>query len=81
MSTPTRPANADPSVPLTPEQKIKVLKVQLREAREKAQLFEAVLDVLRRDFGVRVVKKPWASPLAKACCRAECVGGLPLLGR
>lgn len=58
MSIPTRPPNADASVPLTPEQKIKVLEVQLREAREKAQLFEAVLDVLKRDFGVRVVKKP-----------------------
>jgi transposase len=44
--------------PFTPEQKIKALEVQLREAREKAQLFEAVLDVLKKDYGVRVVKKP-----------------------
>lgn len=43
---------------LTPEQRIKELEVQLREAREKAQLFEAVIDVLKRDYGVRVVKKP-----------------------
>lgn len=43
---------------LTPEQQIKALQVQLREAKEKAQLFEAVLDVLKKDYGVRVVKKP-----------------------
>jgi transposase-like protein len=44
--------------PLTPEQQIKALQVQLKEAQEKAQLFEAVLDVLKKDYGVRVVKKP-----------------------
>lgn len=49
-----------PKVPgaLTPEQKIKSLEVQLQQAQEKAQLFEAVLDVLKKDYGVRVVKKP-----------------------
>lgn len=45
-------------IPLTPEQQIKALQVQLKEANEKAQLFEAVLDVLKKDYGVRVVKKP-----------------------
>ncbi len=44
--------------PLTPEQQIKALQVQLKQAQEKAQLFEAVLDVLKKDYGVRVVKKP-----------------------
>lgn len=44
--------------PLTPEQQIKALQVQLKEANEKAQLFEAMLDVLKKDYGVRVVKKP-----------------------
>lgn len=43
---------------LTPEQQIKALEVQLREATEKAQLFEAMLEVLKKDYGVRVVKKP-----------------------
>jgi transposase-like protein len=43
---------------LTPDQRIKALEVQLRESQEKAKLFEAVLDVLKRDYGVRVVKKP-----------------------
>lgn len=43
---------------LTPEQQIKALQEQLKQANEKAQLFEAVLDVLKKDYGVRVVKKP-----------------------
>lgn len=42
---------------LTPEQRIKELETQLKEAREKAQLFEAVVTVLEKDYGVRVVKK------------------------
>lgn len=42
---------------LTPEQRIKELEVQLKEAKEKAALFEAVVDIMRRDYGV-VVKKP-----------------------
>jgi transposase len=46
------------STPPTPEQQIKALQVQLAEANEKAQLFEAMLDVLKKDYGVRVVKKP-----------------------
>ena len=43
---------------LTPEQQIKALQVQLEQAQEKARLFEAVINVLRKDYGVRVVKKP-----------------------
>jgi transposase len=43
--------------PLTPEQRIRELETQLREAREKAALFEAVIDVMRKDYGI-VVKKP-----------------------
>ena len=43
---------------LTPEQQIKALQVQLKEANEKARLFEAMLEVLRKDYGVRVLKKP-----------------------
>lgn len=45
-------------LPLTPEQRIKELEEQLKQANEKAQVFEAVLDVLKKDYGVRVVKKP-----------------------
>ena len=47
-----------PTLPLTPEQQIKALQVQLREAQEKAALFEAVVNVLKNDYGVRIVKKP-----------------------
>ncbi len=43
---------------LTPGQQIKTLQVQLKEANEKARLFEAPLDVLKKNYGVRVVKKP-----------------------
>lgn len=43
---------------LTPEQRIKELETQLKDSLQKALLFEAVIDVLRRDYGVRVVKKP-----------------------
>jgi transposase-like protein len=52
--------------PLTPEQQIKELEVQLARAQEKAKLFEAVLDVLKKDYGVRVVKKPSGKSSRKA---------------
>ncbi len=42
---------------LTPEQRIKQLEAQLHEAELKAQFFEAVVDVLKQDYGVRVTKK------------------------
>jgi len=51
------PMNND-QMPLTPEQRIKQLEVQLRESNEKARLFEAVIEVLKKDYGVRVIKKP-----------------------
>lgn len=51
---------------LTPEQRIKELEVQLKEAREKSQFFEAVIDVLKKDYGVRVVKKPVGKSLRKS---------------
>jgi hypothetical protein len=43
--------------------------VQLQEANEKAQLFEAVLDVLKKDYGVRVVKKPLGKSSRKSSSR------------
>lgn len=46
------------AAPPTPEQRIKELQTQLAQAQEKARLFEAVLEVLKKDHGVRVVKKP-----------------------
>ncbi|CRD52676.1 transposase [Stenotrophomonas maltophilia] len=56
--------------PLTPEQQIKALQVQLREANEKAQLFEAILDVLKEDYGVRIVKKPSGKSSRKGASKA-----------
>ena len=44
--------------PLTPEQRIKELETQLTHANEKAQLFEAMLDVIRKEYGVKLPKKP-----------------------
>ncbi|WP_156117527.1 IS3 family transposase [Collimonas arenae] len=41
---------------LTPEQRIKELEAQLKAANEKAQLFEAMIDVLKKDYGVRIKK-------------------------
>lgn len=54
---------------LTPEQQIKALQVQLKEANEKAQLFEAMLDVLKKDYGVRVVKKPSGKSSRSGSCK------------
>lgn len=41
----------------TPEQRIKALEAQLKESKEKAALFEAIVDVLREDYGITVAKK------------------------
>ena len=56
------------SKPLTPEQRIKEHETQLREAQEKAALFEAVIDVMRKDYGV-VVKKPSGKSSRKTSSR------------
>jgi transposase-like protein len=45
----------------TPEQRIKELERQLVETQQKADFFEAVVDVLKRDYGVSIVKKPRAT--------------------
>ena len=66
----SHPSNSGASKPPTPEQRIKELEVQLKDAQEKAQLFEAVLDVLKKDYGVRVVKKPLGKSSRKSSSRA-----------
>ena len=63
MSAPNQTKN---SAQLTPEQRIKELEVQLKEAQEKSRFFEAVIDVLKKDYGVRVVKKPVGKSLHKS---------------
>ena len=40
-----------------PEKRTKALEVQIRAAREKAELFDAIAHVLREDYGVTVEKK------------------------
>jgi hypothetical protein len=47
----------EPPLPLTPEQRIKELEEQLTLSNQKAQFFEAVVNVLKNDYGVSVVKK------------------------
>ena len=47
----------EPTLPLTPEQRIKELEEQLALSNQKAQFFEAVVNVLKNDYGVSVVKK------------------------
>ncbi|RJG11970.1 IS3 family transposase [Pseudomonas cavernicola] len=47
----------EPNLPLTPEQRIKELEEKLALANQKAQFFEAVVDVLKNDYGVSVGKK------------------------
>ena len=49
---------SDKPLPQTPEQRIKELEQQLAQVQQKADFFEAVVDVLKRDYGVSVVKKP-----------------------
>lgn len=47
---------SDPKT-LTPEQRIKELEQQLELMSQKAQFFETVVDVLKNDYGVSVVKR------------------------
>ncbi|KAF0861761.1 IS3 family transposase [Pseudomonas sp. LD120] len=47
----------EPALPLTPEQRIKELEAQLALSNQKAQFLEAVVNVLKNDYGISVVKK------------------------
>ena len=44
--------------PPTPEQRIKALETQLLAAQQKAQLFEAMVDIIRKQYPQVIVKKP-----------------------
>lgn len=50
---------------LTPEQRIKALEKELEDTRLKADFFEAVVNVMDSDFGVRLSKKRKAELLRK----------------
>lgn len=52
-------------LPLTPEQRIKALEVELADTKLKAQLFEAMLDIIKNEYGVKLPKKPLSVPLKK----------------
>jgi transposase-like protein len=61
---------SDPTLPLTPDQRIKELEVQLKEVNEKARLFEAMLDVIKNEYGIRIPKKPLGRSSSKAKSKA-----------
>lgn len=46
-----------PAQALTPEQRIKELETQLQDAQQKAALFEAMLEVIRKEYGAKLPKK------------------------
>jgi hypothetical protein len=52
-------------LPQTPEQRIKDLEQQLADSQLKAQFFEAVVNVLETDYGVRITKKQKAQLSSK----------------
>ena len=60
----------DQQLPLTPDQRIKELEVQLKEANEKARLFEAMLDVIKNEYGIKIPKKPLGKSSRKAESKA-----------
>ncbi len=71
--SPTIPRDAqmnDQPLPLTPDQRIKELEVQLKEANEKARLFEAMLDLIKNEYGIKVPKKPLGKSSRKAGSKA-----------
>ncbi len=49
---------AEPPLPLTPEQRIKALERELVIERQKAAFFEAVVDVMEKEYGATLTKKP-----------------------
>lgn len=65
-----KPVGKKSHAALTPEQqRIKQLEAQLKDAQRKASLFEAVLDVLKKDYGVPVKK-----PLGKSSRKSSSKG-------
>lgn len=64
----SQPSGWSPSMPLThtPEQRIKELEEKLRLAEQKARFFEAVVDVMEKDYGVTVKKQSGKSPRKNA---------------
>lgn len=51
-------AQPDMSKPLTPEQRIKQLEAELEQSRQQSLVYKTMLDVLAKEHGMAVVKKP-----------------------
>lgn len=51
-------AQPDMTQPLTPEQRIKQLETELETSRQQSLVYKTMLDVLAKEHGVTVVKKP-----------------------
>lgn len=48
----------DMSIPLTPEQRIKQLEAELDRAKQQSLVYKTMLDVIAKEHGVNLVKKP-----------------------
>lgn len=48
----------DMSIPLTPEQRIKQLEAELDHAKQQSLVYKTMLDVIAKEHGVNLVKKP-----------------------
>ena len=46
------------SKPLTPEQRIKQLEAELETAQQRSLVYKTMLDVLAKEHGINVIKKP-----------------------
>jgi transposase len=57
--------NKKPTLPMTPEQRIKALEAELKDTKLKAQLFETMLDIIQNEYGVKLPKKPLKVPSPK----------------
>jgi transposase len=61
-----------PSTQLSPEQqRIKQLEAELRDAREKSNFLEAVVDILKKDYGIVPVKKPHGKSSRKSSSKGS----------
>lgn len=48
---------SQPPAPLTPEQRIRELEELLELVTQKAEFLDAVVNVLKNDYGISVIKK------------------------
>ncbi|MVG14502.1 hypothetical protein EF849_08310 [Aeromonas jandaei] len=52
----------------TAEQRIKELEQQLEQMRLKAEFFEAVVEELKKDYGISILKKRATQSCESSCC-------------